>query len=134
VGELGASAEAVEAIHAADADVFAPCALGGTVNAATIPALAAKVVAGAANNPLGSPADGEALQARGVLYAPDFVINAGGMMHASGEIFGTYDAAAVARAIDGIYDTVTDVCRRAARTDATPEAVALELAAERLAA
>jgi leucine dehydrogenase len=132
--ELGAEAVAPDVIHQAQADVFAPCALGGTLNAQTVPELKASVVAGAANNPLQEPADGAALRARGVLYAPDFIVNAGGMMHASGEIFGAYDEAAVTLAIEGIYDTVLDVCRRADLEDTRPELVAIRLAEERLAA
>jgi leucine dehydrogenase len=134
VQTLGAVLSTPERIHAAEADVFAPCALGGVLDGRTIPELKAKVVAGAANNPLGGEADGAALHARGVLYAPDFVVNAGGMMHASGEIFGRYDAAAVNRSIDGIFDTVLTICERAEQTGRRPEAVALELAQERLAA
>ncbi len=132
--ELDAEVVPPEAIHAVEADVFAPCALGGAVNRATAPALKAKVVAGAANNPLAEASDGETLRRMGVLYAPDFVINAGGMMHASGEIFGRYDAAAVERAIAGIYDTVLTICDRAAAADERPEVVAIRLASERLAA
>jgi len=132
--ELGAAVVEIDAIHRAEADVFAPCALGGTLNARTIPELKASVVAGAANNPLQEPADGAALRAQGVLYAPDFIVNAGGMMHASGEIFGAYDEAAVAREIEGIYDTVLAVCRRADIEDTQPELVAIKLAEARLAA
>lgn len=132
--ELGAKVVEIDAIHRADAEVFAPCALGGTLNAQTVPELKASVVAGAANNPLREPADGAALRARGVLYAPDFIVNAGGMMHASGEIFGTYDEAAVGREIAGIYDTILEVCRRADIEDTQPELVAIKLAEARLAA
>ena len=132
--ELGAEVVTPDAIHRAEADVFAPCALGGTVNAQTVPELTATVVAGAANNPLREVTDGAALAARGVLYAPDFVVNAGGMMHASGEIFGGYDAGQVTRAIEGIHDTVLDICRRADLAKSRPELVAVALAEERLAA
>jgi leucine dehydrogenase len=119
-------------IHRVAAEVFAPCALGGTLNSETIPALAAQVVVGAANNPLRSADDGVALHARGILYAPDFVVNAGGMMHASCEIFGAHDEPEVSRAIDGIHETVLAICARAASAHTRPEVVALELARERL--
>jgi leucine dehydrogenase len=129
---LGAAVMAPEHIHEAEADVFAPCAMGSVLNQHTIPGLRAKVVAGAANNPIATPADAAELRRRGILYAPDFVINAGGMMHASGEIFGVHDEAAVARAIEGIYATVTEICERADAEDISPEIVAVELASERL--
>jgi len=132
--ELAAEVVDPDAIHRAQADVFAPCALGGTINAGTVPELTAAVVAGGANNPLREASDGAALSARGVLYAPDFVVNAGGMIHASGEIFGGYDAGQVTRAIEGIHDTVLDICRRAERARSRPELVAMALAEERLAA
>lgn len=131
--DLGAEIVPSQAIHAADADVFAPCALGGAVDAAVAAELKAKVVAGAANNPLASPAEGQTLHRRGVLYAPDFVVNAGGMIHASGEIFGRYDEAAVTRAIDGIYATVLRICERSDRTGEPPEVVALAMAKARIA-
>jgi leucine dehydrogenase len=119
-------------IHAVDADVFSPCALGGTLNKDTIPRLTAKVVAGAANNPLATVEDGAALSRRGILYAPDFVVNAGGMIHASGEIFGRYDTHEVAQAIGRIYDTVLEIVARAQAEGSPPESIALRLAQERL--
>jgi leucine dehydrogenase len=67
-------------VYSAECDVFAPCALGGVLSAETIPLLKCKVVAGGANNQLVEPADAELLQARGILYAPDYIINAGGAM------------------------------------------------------
>jgi leucine dehydrogenase len=133
VEAFGAQVVADDDIYSAEVDVFAPCAMGGVLNAHTIPQLTALVVAGAANNPLQAPADGAELWRRGILYAPDFVVNAGGMMHASGEIFGVYDEAGVSTAIEGIYDTVLAICRRAAAQDTRPELVALEMASERLA-
>jgi leucine dehydrogenase len=90
------------------------------------------VVAGAANNPIATPADAAELRRRGILSAPDFVINAGGMMHASGEIFGVRDEAAVAGAIEGIYGTVIEICERADAEDKPPEVIAVELAGRRL--
>ena len=123
---------ASERVHAADVDVLAPCALGGTLNERTILEITATVVAGAANNSLKNAAAGAELRRRGILYAPDFVINAGGMMHASAEIFGSHDTAAVTRAIDGIYETVIRVCSRAQAENTLPELVAQQLAIESL--
>lgn len=76
---------APEDIYDAEVDVFAPCALGGVVNDETIPRLNARIVAGAANNQLASPHHAQALQQRGILYAPDYVINAGGLIQLIGE-------------------------------------------------
>jgi len=81
----GALVVPVGAILSAKADVFAPCALGGGLNAATIPMLNAKLVCGAANNQLATPEDGARLAERGVLYAPDYVVNAGGIINVAAE-------------------------------------------------
>lgn len=85
--ELGATVVDAGAVATTACDVYAPCAIGGTVTAATIPGLACRIVAGSANNQLGRPEDGELLHRRGILYAPDFIINGGGAL-----IFGTMDA------------------------------------------
>jgi leucine dehydrogenase len=130
--ELGARVVPSAQIHRVEADVFAPCALGAALTQRTIAELTAQVVAGAANNQLQDADCGAALHDRRILYAPDFVVNAGGMQHASGEIFGTYDEAAVIRSIDGIYDTVLQICARAQLENGRPEAIAMRLAAERL--
>jgi leucine dehydrogenase len=130
--DLGAAVVTPGLIHEAEADVFAPCAMGAVLNERTVPGLRARVVAGAANNPIATPADAAELRRRGILSAPDFVINAGGMMHASGEIFGVRDEAAVAGAIEGIYGTVIEICERADAEDKPPEVIAVELAGRRL--
>ena len=83
--DFGAKAVNAEAIYGLDVDVFAPCALGGILNDATIPRLRAKIVAGAANNQLEAPRHGAALAGRGILYAPDYVVNAGGVINISFE-------------------------------------------------
>jgi leucine dehydrogenase len=100
---------------AADADVFAPCALGGSISAATLPRLRAPVVAGAANNQLATPDMDAALRAKGVLYAPDYVINAAGVISVGLEILGTWDAADLGRRIDGIGATLEAIFERARR-------------------
>jgi leucine dehydrogenase len=78
--EFGASVVPAAEIHAAECDVFAPCALGGVLNAQTISQIRARVVCGCANNQLAEPADAERLRQRGILYAPDYVVNAGGLI------------------------------------------------------
>ena len=88
-GELGLEAVGTDEIYDVPCDVFAPCALGATLNADTIPRLRAPIVAGGANNQLKDPdADGPALHARGILYAPDFVGNAGGLINVYNELLG----------------------------------------------
>jgi leucine dehydrogenase len=79
-GELGARAISAARVLAAECDVLAPCALGGVLSARTIPALRCRVVCGAANNQLATPADGDRLARRGILYAPDYLANAGGVL------------------------------------------------------
>jgi leucine dehydrogenase len=78
--QFGAAAIDPRHAHAADVDVFAPCALGAVLNHQTIPEIRARVVAGSANNQLARDEDGALLWKRGILYAPDYVINAGGVM------------------------------------------------------
>jgi leucine dehydrogenase len=79
---------AVDQIYSVDADIFAPCALGAVINDETLPKLKFKIVAGGANNQLKEPRHGDALKEKGILYAPDYVINAGGLMNVYGELEG----------------------------------------------
>ncbi|WP_417672192.1 Glu/Leu/Phe/Val dehydrogenase dimerization domain-containing protein [Roseibium sp.] len=126
-------AEAVdpEAAHMVPADVFVPCALGGIVNNRTIPQIGAKVVAGAANNQLLSAEDGIALRSRGILYAPDYVINAGGVISiALATPGGNVDV--VRDKTRAIGETLADIFSRADRGNKTPEQIADEMAEERL--
>jgi leucine dehydrogenase len=100
--ELGADAVPPEAIFDEECDVFAPCAMGATVSEETVPRLKARIVCGAANNLLSHPAVGRLLLDRGIAYAPDYVVNAGGILNAFGDFSGNYDVDAVWRKIDGI--------------------------------
>jgi leucine dehydrogenase len=126
-----ATAVAPEAIHAADADVFSPCALGGSIHAAMLDALKAKVVAGGANNQLATPDMGEVLRQRGVLYAPDYVINAGGIINVSAEVTQAYDRQAVMQKVERIPRTLESIFARAEieahPTDAIADAMARDL-------
>ncbi|MFW2830829.1 Glu/Leu/Phe/Val family dehydrogenase [Sphingomonas sp. ID0503] len=92
---LGAEVLPVDQILSADADVFSPCALGAVLNEASIPTIRAPIVAGAANNQLATPEDGQRLHDRGILYAPDYVINAGGIINVVLEYAGQGSAAEV---------------------------------------
>lgn len=103
-------AEAVEpdAIYDAAADIYAPCALGATVNDETIPRLEVEIVAGAANNVLAEPRHGDILHQKNVLYAPDYVINAGGLINVYGELKGWSSEQAMRKAGE-IYTTLIDL-------------------------
>ena len=130
--ELGADAVPVEAVLRQDVDVIAPCALGAILNSQSIPTIRAKVVAGAANNQLATNADGEALLAAGILYAPDYVINAGGIISVAREYFGGSSEAQVTADIHGIPARLTEVFERARREGRPTNIVADRLAQERI--
>ncbi|MPZ10980.1 MAG: amino acid dehydrogenase [Kiloniellaceae bacterium] len=130
VREFDARAMAPERIAAAAVDVYAPCALGAVINDASLPDLQAKIVAGSANNQLAEARHGEALRQRGILYAPDYVINAGGIINISHEGSG-YDATKAFAHVAKIHDTLLEIFHRAdAQKVATSEA-ADRLAEER---
>jgi leucine dehydrogenase len=136
VSELGAEAVAPEEICDAQCDVFAPCALGGVLNDQTIPRLRCAVVAGAANNQLlDEERHAELIRDRGILYAPDYVINAGGIINVGCELRpGGYDAEYALRRIHEIPDTLARVFERAKSAGITSHAAAQELAETVLAA
>jgi leucine dehydrogenase len=114
-------------------DVFAPCALGGVLNEETVPALEAPVVAGAANNQLADDTVADLLAARDVLWAPDFVANAGGIINISVELERDgYDPARSRARVRGIGDTLRRIFEDADATGATPLAAAMALARKRL--
>lgn len=106
--EFGAAVCGPDAILSAPCDVLAPCALGGVLNDASIAALRCKIVAGAANNQLAEPEHGEMLHERGILYAPDYVINAGGIIVTAAELEGA-DTAAAERNVERIYGNLEQV-------------------------
>ena len=130
---LGAEVVAPETAAATVCDVYAPCALGGTLNAASIPLLACRIVAGCANNQLAEPEDAARLRAAGILYAPDFVINAGGVLHAwGGELLG-WPPEAIAERHRGIGHTLTEIFERAESDDVSTHEAAERLARARVA-
>ena len=120
-----------DAIYDAECDVFAPCALGGVLNEGTIRRLRCKVVAGAANNQLLTPEDGRKLWHRGIVYVPDFIINAGGVINLSVEV-GGYDEAVARERVARIADTVADVLAASHTRGIPPHEAAERLAEERL--
>ena len=127
-------ADTVSAEHAFDepCDVFSPCATGGVLSAETISRLRCAVVAGAANNQLATPDDAGRLREVGVLYAPDFVVNAGGVLHLAGYERLGWDEATVTARLATIGDTLTDVFATADREAITPDAAARRLARSRI--
>ena len=113
------------------ADVLAPCALGAILDARSTRKLRVPVVAGAANNQLATPEDGEALRAAGILYAPDYVINAGGIISVAREYYGGTEAQVI-EDIQGIPARLTEIFERARREGRAPNEVADRMARERL--
>jgi leucine dehydrogenase len=116
-----------------ECDVYAPCALGATLNADSIPKLRCRVVAGAANNQLATAEDGQRLRAAGILYAPDYVINGGGALHGIGLERLGWDDARLEREVAGIGATLTRIYQQADAEGMTTNEAAERLAAERLA-
>jgi leucine dehydrogenase len=131
--EFGARAVVPDAILGADVDVLAPCALGGCLDDATIPRIRAKVVAGAANNQLLESRHGGALHARGILYAPDYVINAGGVISVAHEYQGDSDDREVWEHVGIIADNLHEIFAESARSGRPTNAIADEVALARLA-
>jgi leucine dehydrogenase len=107
-----------------DADVLSPCALGAILDEATIPDLKVPIVAGAANNQLATPEDGERLLKRGILYAPDYVINAGGIINVCTEYLGDGDASLVRHRIERIPARLEQIWSEGAESGRDPAAVA----------
>ena len=130
VANYGAKAVAPEDAIAADVDIYAPCALGGSINVGTIDRLKAKIVAGAANNQLKTPDMDQALKDRGVLYCPDYVINGAGVISVGLEITGKWTAAEMTRRIDNIGVTLSGIFNRAELEDAPTGAIADKMALE----
>ena len=134
VDEARATATGATVVPAADAlttecDVYAPCAVGGTLNADTIPKLRCRIVAGSANNQLADPADGDRLHEAGILYAPDYVVNAGGVIQLVGLEDRGWDEDELERNLAAIGDTLRQIFREADESGTTPAAAAEQLAA-----
>ncbi|MGJ3263802.1 MAG: Glu/Leu/Phe/Val dehydrogenase dimerization domain-containing protein, partial [Salinarimonas sp.] len=120
-------------IAAVEADVFAPCALGGVLDDAAIPRLKARIVAGAANNQLARAEHAEALHARGILYVPDFALNAGGIINVAREIEGRTDARWLEERLSAMVGNIEAILREAQAQDVSPHGVAEAFARRRLA-
>lgn len=130
VTDFGAVEVRPDEIYGVEADIFAPCALGGILNSETIPRLKVEIVVGAANNQLLEPVHGNMLEERNILYAPDYVANAGGIINGGCiELLGWDPASALVK-INGIYDTLLKVFKTAAKED-IPSYQAADRLAER---
>jgi len=127
-GQIGGKVIEPEQAIDVECDVYAPCALGGTLSADNIARLRCGVVAGSANNQLAEPADAERLREAGILYAPDFVINAGGVLYAWGTETLGWTREVIDGRIEGIGDTLAEIY-----ANADAEGIATAAAAERLA-
>lgn len=119
-------------LYSADVDIYSPCALGATINDETVNKIKAKVIAGAANNQLANDiVHGQILKERGVLYAPDFLINAGGIINVYGEIAGYGKAEAIKRT-ENIYNTTLEIFSYSEKNNITTQQAAMKLAQERI--
>ncbi len=127
----GSRVVGLDAIYDVECDIFAPCAMGASLNPDTIPRLHCRAIVGSANNQLATAEDADRLAAAGILYVPDFVVNAGGIINIAAGI-GGYDVRRAAGAIDHIHDAVTNVLAAAAEHGINPHQAAVRIAEERI--
>ncbi|RUO22367.1 amino acid dehydrogenase [Aliidiomarina iranensis] len=132
VAELGAEAVSVDDIYSVECDVYAPCALGATINNNTLKVMKAKVIAGSANNQLATPAHDKIVKEMGILYAPDYVINAGGVIHVCSEA-ANFSLEDTGKRVKAIYGTLDKIFTRAKNEDRPTGEIADEMAREILA-
>ena len=126
--EFGATVVSTEEIVSQKCDIFSPNAMGAIINPKTIPMLNCKAVAGGANNQIYDEASGLALKARGIFYAPDFVINGGGVINAAAEVDGPYNKEAVLKKVDNIYNSIEHILTESKRTGKPEGVIATEWA------
>ena len=131
VDDFGAEAVAPDAIYDIDADIFAPCALGAVIDDDTLPRLKVDIVAGAANNQLATAEHGDRLHDKGILYAPDYAINAGGLINVYGEI-NRWTAERAKRKAGEIYNTLLRIFDRAEKEGVPPSEAADRVALSRI--
>ena len=129
--EFGATIVPTEEILFQECDIVSPNAMGAILNPNTIPKLRCKAVAGGANNQILDDESGLALKARGIYYAPDFVINGGGVINAAAEVDGPYDKEAVLKKVDNIYNSIEHILSESKETG-EPEGVIATRYAESL--
>ena len=127
--DLGIKVVSPDKIYDLDCDIFSPCALGGVLNQDTIPRLKCRIVAGGANNQLLTDQDGEELHRRGILYAPDYIINSGGFINAAAEIGAPYNQERAREKTEHIYEIMERVIQ-VSKTQEIPTARAADILAE----
>jgi leucine dehydrogenase len=131
VETYGVKSVPADEILTVDCDIFSPCALGATLNSSTIPNLNCQAVVGSANNQLATDEDALTLTERGILYAPDFVVNAGGLINVYDELQGYSKTRALHR-VDGLFEATLAVLERARLEGVTPNEAAIALAEQRI--
>lgn len=131
--DLGLNVVASDNIFDVDCDIFAPCALGGVVRGDNISRLRCRIVAGGANNQLLNPEDGEELHTRGILYAPDYIVNAGGIVNAAAEVGMAYNPDRSRQQTERIYEIMGRVIQISKSEEISTAKAADRLAEERLA-
>jgi leucine dehydrogenase len=131
VQEFGAIEVSPDQIYGVECEIFAPCALGAILNSRTIPQLKCKIVAGSANNQLETEADGFALFKQGIVYAPDYAINAGGLINVAEELTG-YNQEKVLAKVTRLYSTIEDILTCSRNEGLPPHLAADRLAEQRL--
>jgi leucine dehydrogenase len=132
VNDFGAIAVAPDAIYDQEVDIFSPCALGAIINDDTIPRLRAKVIAGSANNQLAESKHGKALHEMGIIYAPDYVINAGGVINVADELYG-YNRERAMKRVETIYNSLEKIFTISKEEDIPTYLAANRLAEQRIA-
>lgn len=131
VSDYGVETTPLATVHTSECDIFAPCALGGIVNDDTISDFRCKIIAGAANNQLATEGHGDKLRDLGILYAPDFVINAGGLINVEDELRG-YDRARAMKRVEGIYKQLQHIFTMARERGLSTSRAATEYAEDRI--
>lgn len=131
IDDFDAEAVGPDEIYSVDCDVFAPCALGAVINDETIPQLKAKVIAGSSNNQLKDHSHGDQIHEMGIAYAPDYVINSGGVINVADELDG-YNHERAMKKVEGVYDNVANVFEIAERDQIPTYVAADRLAEERI--
>ncbi|ASK63253.1 leucine dehydrogenase [Virgibacillus phasianinus] len=132
VNAFGAKAVDPDDIYGVDCDIYAPCALGATINDETIPQLKAKVIAGSANNQLKTTEHGDIIHEKGIVYAPDYVINSGGVINVADELNG-YNATRAMKNVESIYDILLKIFAISKRDNIPTYVAADRMAEERIA-
>ena len=130
--EWGAREVSDEDLYKVECDILSPNALGATINHTTIPMLRCRAIAGAANNQLLDDECGQILRNKGIFYAPDFIINAGGVINAAQEAFTTYDKEKVMKQVENIYNTVASIVDEAEATGVPESVIAVRMAEKRI--